>query len=151
MYTWNRKRKEEVYMIGETCPPSIPPSSYKQAPVEEIFEKGGGVQFWNSTSQLFTFWGKCVIFPFYYTIRQFLGVNSSQDLDKICTQANTQSIMHKKYVCVHCFGIFIVRARELLFQKISFPVIGIFLLLEMDTWLEEKRIILAQDWSSQYH
>lgn len=29
-------------MIGETCPPSIPPSSYKQAPVEEIFEKGGG-------------------------------------------------------------------------------------------------------------
>lgn len=42
MYTWNRKRKEAVYMIGETCPPSIPPSSYKQAPVEEIFEKGGG-------------------------------------------------------------------------------------------------------------
>lgn len=101
MYTWNRKRKEEVYMIGETCPPSIPPSSYKQAPVEEIFERGGGCNSEIAHRSCIPFLGKRVIFSFYYTIRQFLGVNSSQDLDKICTQANTQSIMHKKYVCVH--------------------------------------------------
>lgn len=42
MYTWNLKRKEAVNLIVEICPPSIPPSSYKQAPVEDMFERGGG-------------------------------------------------------------------------------------------------------------
>lgn len=63
MYTWNRKGKEEVYMIGETCPPSIPPSSYKQAPVEEVFERGGCNSEIAHRSCL-PFWGNVLFFHF---------------------------------------------------------------------------------------
>lgn len=109
MYTWNRKRKEEVYMIGETCPPSIPPSSYKQAPVEEIFEKGGGCNSEIAHRSCIPFFGKRVIFSFYYTIRQFLGVNSSQDLDNAkFVHRQTHKVLCTKsmYVCINVLGMF---------------------------------------------
>lgn len=86
-----------------------PPSSYKQAPVEEIFEKGGGCNSEIAHRSCIPFFGKRVIFSFYYTIRQFLGVNSSQDLDNAkFVHRQTHKVLCTKsmYVCINVLGMF---------------------------------------------
>lgn len=95
-------------MIGETCPPSISPSSYKQAPVEEIFERGDAI-LKQHIAVVYLFWETCYFFILLYNTTIFGREFFTRFGQNLYTGKHTK--YYAKKVCMCALFRYLYRSR----------------------------------------